>query len=77
MSDNDVYEQWKASRSSITAPSDFQAKAMAEATELPVPKTELKPTVLERPLWATVAIIAASVFGLARVGFALLIGISS
>ena len=81
MSDKDVYEQWKAKRSSIAAPSGFESKVMTQVTELSAPKTERKterkPTVLERPLCAAVAIAAASIFGLLRIGFALLFAISS
>ena len=85
MKPDDVYHQWKQQGSLIKAPDGFEANVMAtvnqsdadQATvELPAVTPSSAPSLLDHPIWATAAVLAASLMGLMRVAFALLIGIS-
>lgn len=80
MKPDDVYEQWKQQGASIEAPSGFEAKVMAGLQQVeadpPTPAT-VRRSWFDHPAWATVAVVAASLLGLFRVAFALLIGISA
>jgi hypothetical protein len=78
MKPDDVYEQWKQQASSVEAPSDFEAKVMAGVRQSDSERSTLtsdSATLLDHPAWATAAVLAASLVGLFRVAFALLIGI--
>jgi hypothetical protein len=78
MKTNDVYEQWKKQRSSIEAPSGFESKVMARLGDSDTDGGNSPPSVrrsLDHPVWAIVAVVAATLVGVLRVSFALLIGI--
>jgi hypothetical protein len=77
MKPDDVYEQWKQQASSVEAPSGFEAKVMAGVSQSDVEPTLTRSSarLLDHPAWATAAVLAASLVGLFRVAFALLIGI--
>jgi hypothetical protein len=78
MKTNDVYEQWKQQGSSIEAPSGFASKVMARLNVPDSGGDSRLPSgtrLLDHPAWAAVAVLAASLMGLLRVAFALLIGI--
>lgn len=82
MNQDDVYEQWKEQRSLIEAPYGFESEVMARLNDSDadtgVDSSTTQPIaadLLDRPAWAAVAVVAASVFGFARISFALLIGI--
>lgn len=78
MKTNDVYEQWKKQRSSIEAPSGFGSDVMARLNVPDSGGDRRLPNgtrLLDHPAWAAVAVLAASLMGLLRVAFALLIGI--
>lgn len=85
MKPDDVYQQWKQQGSLIKAPDEFEANVMAtvnqsdddQATlDLPSVTPSSEPLLLDQPAWAAAAVLAASLMGLMRVAFALLIGIS-
>lgn len=85
MKPDDVYQQWKQQGALVEAPDGFEADVMAmmnhsdadEATvELRAVTPSSEPSLLDHPAWATTALLAASLMGLMRVAFALLIGIS-
>ena len=74
----DVYEQWKQQGASIQAPSGFEASVMAGLDQPdggPVSPASNTPGWFNHPASATAAVLAASLLGLFRVTFALLIGI--
>ena len=82
MTTDDVYQEWKRQRSSIVAPNGFESHVMSglvdsdgseENCETSTRRNE--GSLLSHPLWAAAAMVAASVVGIMRVTFALLIGI--
>lgn len=79
MNDSDVYEQWKQQRSSIQPPQDHESKVMegiagadADAQQS---LTRSSDALLDRPAWAALVVVAASILGMVRMTFSLLIGI--
>lgn len=85
MKPDDVYQQWKQQGALIKAPDGFEANVMAKmnqsdadqaTVELPAVTPSSEPSLLDHPAWAITAVLAASLMGLMRVAFALLIGIS-
>jgi hypothetical protein len=79
MTPEDVYQQWKSQRSTIEVSADFDANVMSRlAAEADVVTSELTSTtgrlaLLDRPLWGALAVVAASVVGIVRLSFALLV----
>lgn len=85
MNPDDVYQQWKQQGALIKAPDGLEANVMATVNQPGVDQTTVEPPavtassaplLLDHPAWATAAVLAASLMGLMRVAFALLIGIS-
>jgi len=82
MTPEDVYQQWKEQRSNIEASDEFGSNVMSQlVAEADAGSTELASKaggmgLLDRPLWAALAVVAASVVGIMRVSFALLIVLS-
>jgi hypothetical protein len=78
MSEHEVYEKWKTQRGSVEPASDFAQRVMSstandQATVDP-PRIKSQP-VASRYAAALTAVIAASLLGMFRMTFALLIGI--
>lgn len=79
MTPEDVYQQWKSQRSTIEVADDFDANVMsqlvakADAGTSELTSNTAGLALLDRPLWAALAVVAASVVGIVRVSFALLV----
>lgn len=78
MNEHEVYEKWKTQRGSIEPTSDFTERVMSgianDHASVNHPLTKSQP-VAGRYAAAVTAVIAASLLGILRMTFALLIGI--
>lgn len=78
MSEHEVYEKWKTQRGSVEPASDFAQRVMSSTAndQATVDPTRIKSQpVASRYAAALTAVIAASLLGMFRMTFALLIGI--